>query len=108
MITGDKALGMTEAISQVFPDAKYQRCTVHFIGMCFLLFQSRREREACNPEPALWNFQCRQQKQCPRQIFMMLKPAAVLRNARGLAFEIYNHASADIIRGVLEVLLHAE
>ena len=27
---GDKALGMVEAIGQVFPDAKYQRCTVHF------------------------------------------------------------------------------
>ncbi len=30
LIIGDKALGMTEAIGQVFPDAKYQRCTVHF------------------------------------------------------------------------------
>ena len=30
LIIGDKALGMTEAISQVFPNAKYQRCIVHF------------------------------------------------------------------------------
>lgn len=30
LIIGDKALGMTEAIAQVFPDAKYQRCIVHF------------------------------------------------------------------------------
>ena len=30
LITGDKALGMVEAIAQVFPDAKYQRCIVHF------------------------------------------------------------------------------
>ena len=35
MITGDKALGMTEAIGQVFPDAKYQRCTVHFYRNVF-------------------------------------------------------------------------
>ena len=30
LIIGDKALGMVESIGQVFPDAKYQRCTVHF------------------------------------------------------------------------------
>ena len=30
LIIGDKALGMTEALGQVFPNAKYQRCTVHF------------------------------------------------------------------------------
>lgn len=37
-----------------------------------------------------------------------IKPAVVLRNSRGLALEIYNHASADIIRGVLEILKYAE
>ncbi len=30
LIIGDKALGMTEAIAQVFPNARYQRCIVHF------------------------------------------------------------------------------
>ena len=30
LIIGDRALGMTEALGQVFPNAKYQRCTVHF------------------------------------------------------------------------------
>lgn len=30
LITGDKAYGMVEAIGEVFPGAKYQRCTVHF------------------------------------------------------------------------------
>lgn len=29
-VIGDKALGMVESIGQVFPEAKYQRCTVHF------------------------------------------------------------------------------
>ena len=37
-----------------------------------------------------------------------VKPAAVLRNSRGLALEVYNHTSADIIRSILEVLVHAE
>ena len=30
LIVGDKCLGMCESVHEVFPDAKYQRCTVHF------------------------------------------------------------------------------
>ena len=30
LIVGDKNLGMCESVHEVFPDAKYQRCTVHF------------------------------------------------------------------------------
>jgi len=30
MFTGDKDSGMVGALAEVFPDAKYQRCTVHF------------------------------------------------------------------------------
>ena len=30
MSTGDKAAGMVGSIAEVFPKAKYQRCTVHF------------------------------------------------------------------------------
>ena len=30
MFTGDKAVGMVSSIAEVFPNARYQRCTVHF------------------------------------------------------------------------------
>lgn len=30
LIVGDKCLGMLEAVGEVFPEAKYQRCVVHF------------------------------------------------------------------------------
>ena len=30
-------MGMLEAVGEVFPEAKYQRCVVHFTGMYFLL-----------------------------------------------------------------------
>lgn len=30
LVTGDKSLGMLGALEEVFPDAAYQRCTVHF------------------------------------------------------------------------------
>ena len=35
LIVGDKCLGMLEAVSEVLPDAKYQRCTVHFYRNVF-------------------------------------------------------------------------
>ena len=30
LVVGDKCLGMLETVGEVFPEAKYQRCTVHF------------------------------------------------------------------------------
>lgn len=35
LIVGDKCMGMVEAVGEVFPDAKYQRCTVHFYRNIF-------------------------------------------------------------------------
>ncbi|MEA5015952.1 MAG: IS256 family transposase [Candidatus Limiplasma sp.] len=35
LTVGDKCLGMLEAAAEVFPEAKYQRCTVHFYRNVF-------------------------------------------------------------------------
>ena len=35
LIVGDKCMGMLEVVDEVFPDAKYQRCTVHFYRNVF-------------------------------------------------------------------------
>lgn len=35
LIVGDKCMGMLEAVYEVFPDTKYQRCTVHFYRNVF-------------------------------------------------------------------------
>ena len=35
LIVGDKSLGMLEAVGEVFPEATYQRCTVHFYRNVF-------------------------------------------------------------------------
>jgi putative transposase len=37
LFIGDKCLGLLDSINEVFPEAKYQRCTVHFTGMFSLL-----------------------------------------------------------------------
>ena len=34
LMVGDKCLGMCNAAAEVFPEAKYQCCTVHFTGTC--------------------------------------------------------------------------
>ena len=35
LIVGDKCMGMLEAVGEVFPEAKYQRCAVHFYRNVF-------------------------------------------------------------------------
>ena len=35
LVVGDKCLGMLEAVYEVYPEAKYQRCTVHFYRNVF-------------------------------------------------------------------------
>ena len=35
LIIGDKSMGMLEAVGEVFPEAKYQRCIVHFYRNVF-------------------------------------------------------------------------
>lgn len=35
LLIGDKSLGMCEAVTEMFPEAKYQRCTVHFYRNVF-------------------------------------------------------------------------
>ena len=45
LIIGDKALGMVEAIGQVFPKAKYQRCIAHFYRNVLSVVPSSRMKE---------------------------------------------------------------
>ena len=45
LVIGDKVFGMTEAIAQVFPDAKYQRCIVHFYRNVMSVVPRQRVRE---------------------------------------------------------------
>ena len=35
LVVGDKAMGMIEAVNEVYPEAKYQRCVVHFYRNVF-------------------------------------------------------------------------
>ena len=89
-------------------------CSEHGITKANYYYRLRRVRkaclEACNPEPAFVELPIPviPPTPMPPADSCGVKPAAVLRNSRGLALEIYNHTSADIIRSILEVLVHAE
>ena len=45
LIVGDKCLGMCNAVAEVFPEAKYQRCTVHFYRNVFSVIPRKHTRE---------------------------------------------------------------
>lgn len=45
MVVGDKCLGMCDSVNEVFPEAKYQRCTVHFYRNVFSATPRNRMRE---------------------------------------------------------------
>ena len=45
LFIGDKNLGMLETIGEVFPDAKYQRCIVHFYRNVFSVVPRGKMRE---------------------------------------------------------------
>lgn len=87
-------------------------CSEHGITKANYYYRLCRVRKAClkacNPEPAFVELPVPATETMSSADFHDVKPAAVLRNARGLTLEIYNHASTDVIRGTMEVLLHAE
>ena len=89
-------------------------CSQNGISKPNYYYRLRRVRkaclEACNPEPAFVKLPipAALPTAMPSADSCNVKPAAVLRNSRGLVLEIYNHTSADIIRSILEVLVHAE
>jgi putative transposase len=45
LVIGDKCLGLLEAVNEVFPDAQYQRCTVHFYRNVFSVTPRAKVRE---------------------------------------------------------------
>ena len=45
LVISDKALGMVEAIGQVFPEAKYQRCIAHFYRNVFSVVPKQKVKE---------------------------------------------------------------
>jgi putative transposase len=45
LFIGDRCLGLLDAVNEVFPDAKYQRCTVHFYRNVFSVTPRSKMRD---------------------------------------------------------------
>ena len=59
LIIGDKCLGMLETIPEVFPDEKYQRCTVHFYRNIFSATPRKCMKEAAMMLKAIHSQECK-------------------------------------------------
>ena len=66
LIVGDKCLGMLEAVGEVFPDAKYQRRTVHFFLSQCILCHTSLQGEAGSRD-AQGDSRPGEQESCPRK-----------------------------------------
>ena len=47
LVIGDKCLGMLEAVGEIYPEAKYQRCTVHFYRNFFSVVPPFERKSRC-------------------------------------------------------------
>ena len=59
LIIGDKCPGMLETIPEVFPDEKYQRCTVHFYRNIFSATPRKCMKEAAMMLKAIHSQECK-------------------------------------------------
>jgi len=76
LIIGDKALGMVEAIGQVFPNAKYQRCIAHFYRNVFTVVPRQKVKDVAKMLKAI---HAQEDKTAARE-----KAAAVAVKLRGM------------------------
>ena len=56
----DKSLGMCEAVAEMFPTAKYQRCTVRFYRNVFSAVPRNRLREATRMFKAIYAWESKE------------------------------------------------
>ena len=96
MVTGDKSAGMLGALAEVFPEAMYQRCTVHFYRNVLAKVPARRRRRVAAQLKA---------------IHAQESLGAGLRKAEEVARELETSKLADAARvireGVAETLTYA-
>ena len=96
MVTGDKSAGMLGALQEVFPEAMYQRCTVHFYRNVLAKVPARRRKRVAARLKA---------------IHAQESLGAGLRKAEEVARELETSKLADaakVIReGVAETLAYA-
>ena len=97
LIVGDKCLGMLEAVGEVFPDAKYQRCIVHFYRNVFSVVPRSKVKLVAKMLKAI---HAQESKQAVRE-----KAKAVMAQLRELKLK---EAAKKVEDGIEETLTYCD
>ena len=97
LIVGDKCLGMCNAVAEVFPEAKYQRCTVHFYRNIFSVTPRKHMREVTRMLKAI---HAQESKEAARK-----KACDVAEKLRSMRL---NEAAKKVEDGIEETLTYME
>jgi putative transposase len=97
LVVGDKCLGMLEAVGEVFPQAKYQRCTVHFYRNVFSVVPRSKSKVVAKMLKAI---HAQESKAAARE-----KAKQVAQSLRDMKLK---EAAAKLEAGIEETLTYTE
>ena len=97
LIVGDKCLGMLEAVGEVFPEAKYQRCVVHFYRNIFSVVPKSKVKNVAKMLKAI---HAQESKKASRE-----KAAAVVTELKAMKLP---EAAKKVEAGIEETLTYCD
>ena len=97
LIVGDKCLGMLEAVGEVFPEAKYQRCVVHFYRNVFSVVPKSKVKNVAKMLKAI---HAQESKKASRE-----KAAAVVAELKSMKLP---EAAKKVEAGIEETLTYCD
>lgn len=97
LVVGDKCLGMLEAVGEVFPEAKYQRCVVHFYRNVFSVVPKSKVKNVAKMLKAI---HAQESKKASRE-----KAAAVVAELKAMKLP---EAAKKVETGIEETLTYCE
>ena len=97
LIVGDKCLGMLEAVGEVFPEAKYQRCVVHFYRNVFSVVPKSKVKNVAKMFKAI---HAQESKKASRE-----KAAAVVSELKAMRLP---EAAKKVADGIEETLTYCD
>ena len=97
LIVGDKCLGMLEAVGEVFPEAKYQRCVVHFYRNVFSVVPKSKVKNVAKMLKAI---HAQESKKASRE-----KAAAVVAELKAMKLP---EAAKKVEAGIAETLTYCD
>ena len=97
LIVGDKCLGMLEAVGEVFPEAKYQRCVVHFYRNVFSVVPKSKVKNVAKMLKAI---HAQESKKAARE-----KANAVIEELRSMKLP---EAAKKVETGIEETLTYCD